>query len=43
MESKTLLESYYGALLEDPKRASKIFNEILENEKNMELGKIPKK
>jgi len=36
MESKTKIkiESYYDALLEDPKRACKILNEILEENDN---------
>ncbi len=33
--SISLIEQYYDALLEDPKRANKILNEILEeDEKN---------
>jgi len=36
MEStKTKSENYYNALIEDPKRANKILNEILEIEKNL--------
>jgi hypothetical protein len=36
MESiKTNSERYYDALLENPKRANKILNEILEDEKNV--------
>ncbi len=35
MESiKTKSDQYYRALLDDPKRANKILNEILEDEKN---------
>lgn len=43
MESiKTKSENYYDALLEDPKRACKIFVKILEDEKNMEKNKVEK-
>ena len=42
MESKTKIESYYDALLEDPKRALQILNEIFEDEKNMEKNKVEK-
>ena len=42
MESKTKIESYYDALLEDPKRANKILINILEDEKNMEKNKVEK-
>jgi len=41
MESKS--ESYYSALLTNPKRASKILNEILEDEKNLEKNKVEKR
>jgi len=45
MEStKTKSEVYYSALLEDPKRASKILIEILEeNEQNLKKNKVKKK
>ena len=44
MESKTKYESYYDALLINPKRANKILNEILEeDEKNVEKNKELKK
>jgi len=44
MESKTKSERYYNALLEDPKRANKILNEILEeNEQNLEKNKVEKR
>lgn len=39
MESKTKSESYYDALLEDPRSALHILNEILENEEKMKQKK----
>lgn len=45
MEStKNKSESYYNALIEDPKRASQILNEILEeDEQNLEKNKVEKR
>lgn len=42
MEStKTKIDLYYGALIENPGRACKIFNKILEeDEKKMEKNKV---
>lgn len=37
MESKTKSERYYNALLDDPKRACKIFIEMLEVEENLKI------